>query len=106
MVTVDAFPVGVTGEEGRQDIRKLFHKMRFLLPFGALLGMGARMSADQHADVNIELNEISAASTPVLQRLTRPVRFVMATGDSLGSTDGQMDEGEPASIRSSPSTPT
>lgn len=32
VVTVDAFPHGLTGEEGAERIRKLFHKMRFLLP--------------------------------------------------------------------------
>ncbi|HZM79736.1 MAG TPA: alpha/beta hydrolase [Candidatus Limnocylindrales bacterium] len=93
VVTVDAFPVGLTGEQGHERIRKLFRRMRFFLPIGALLGMGAKMTADQHADVNIELNEIAAASVPVLNRLTRPVRFVMATGDSLGSKDGEMEQG-------------
>ena len=51
------------------------------------------MTADQHADVNIELNEIAAASGPVLERVTCPVRFVLATGDSLGSQDGEMEQG-------------
>ncbi len=93
VVTVDAFPVGLTGEEGHERIRKLFRRMRLLLPIAARLGLGARMTADQHADVNIELNEIAANSVPVLDRLTCPVRFVMATGDSLGSKDGEMEQG-------------
>ncbi|GIG02983.1 alpha/beta fold hydrolase [Catellatospora citrea] len=92
-VTVDAFPVGLTGAEGQERIRKLFGRMRWLFPIAARLGLAARMSADQHADVNIELNEIAAAGVPVLERLSRPVRFVLATGDSLGSKDGEMDEG-------------
>jgi hypothetical protein len=49
------------------------------------------MTADQHADVNIEANAIAAASVPLLDRLTCPVRFVMATGDSLGTRDGEME---------------
>ncbi|PWK86958.1 pimeloyl-ACP methyl ester carboxylesterase [Lentzea atacamensis] len=88
-VIVDAFPVGLTGEAGR----KLFRRYRLLLPISARLGLGARMSADEHADINIELNEIAADSVPVLGRLTRPVRFVLATGDSLGSEAGEMEEG-------------
>jgi pimeloyl-ACP methyl ester carboxylesterase len=96
LVTVDAMPVGLTGEAGRERIRTLFRRYRFLLPISARLGLGARMSADQHADVNIDLNEISAASVPVLERLTCPVRFVLATGNSLGSKDGEMEEGRAA----------
>src|SRR5262249_36147189 len=53
----------------------------------------ARMSADQHVDVNIEGNEIAAASVPVLDRVTCPVWFVMATGDSLGTKGGEMEQG-------------
>ncbi|MEU7869880.1 alpha/beta fold hydrolase [Dactylosporangium sp. NPDC049140] len=93
VVVVDAFPVGLTGAEGAARIRKLFRRMRLFFPIASRLGLAARMSADQHADVNIELNEIAAASVPVLERATRPVRFVLATGDSLGSSGGEMDEG-------------
>jgi pimeloyl-ACP methyl ester carboxylesterase len=93
VVTVDAFPVGVTGEEGREAIRKMFRRWRLLLPIAARFGLAARMTADQHADVNIEFNEIAAASVPVLDRLTCPVRFVMATGDSLGTQGGEMEQG-------------
>jgi pimeloyl-ACP methyl ester carboxylesterase len=93
VVCVDAFPVGVTGEEGREQIRKMFRRWRFLLPIAARLGLAARMTADQHADVNIEVNEIAAASVPVLDRLTCPVWFVMATGDSLGTKGGEMELG-------------
>jgi pimeloyl-ACP methyl ester carboxylesterase len=93
LVTVDAFPVGLTGEAGRERIRKTFRGYRLLLPIAALFGLGARMSADQHADVGIDANEIAAASVPVLGRLTCPVRFVLATGDSLGSEAGEMEQG-------------
>ena len=51
------------------------------------------MSADQHAEVNIEVNEIAAASAPVLERLTCPVRFVLATGGNLGAGDEEMERG-------------
>lgn len=93
VVIVDAFPVGLTGEAGRERIRKLFRRVRWLLPIASRLGMGARMTADEHAEVNIELNEIGDASVPVLDPITRPVRFVLATGDSLGSRNGEMEQG-------------
>jgi pimeloyl-ACP methyl ester carboxylesterase len=93
VVCVDAFPVGVTGEAGHAAIRKMFRRWRVFLPIAAPFGLAARMTADQHADVNIELNEIGAASVPVLDRLTCPVRFVLATGDSLGTKGGEMEQG-------------
>src|SRR5215831_11103323 len=93
VVCVDAFPAGLTGEEARDRVRKMFRGWRLLLPIAARLGLAARMTADQHADFGIELNEIGAASVPVLDRLTCPVRFVMATGDSLGTRDGEMEHG-------------
>lgn len=92
VVNVDgALPVGLTGEEGHERIRKLFRKIRLLLPLVAPFGLAARMSADQHAEVNIELNELAASCAPVLERVTCSVRYVLATGDSLGSRDGEQD---------------
>ncbi|MGW0050150.1 alpha/beta fold hydrolase [Nocardia cyriacigeorgica] len=96
VVTVDSAPYGLTGPEGAERIRKLFHRMRFLLPLTRPFGMAARMSAAEHAEVNIELNEIADASGPVLERLRRPVRFVVATGNSLGSEDGEMEKARTA----------
>jgi hypothetical protein len=49
------------------------------------------MSADQHADINIELNELAATCAPVLERVTCPVRYVLAAGDSFGSKDGEQE---------------
>jgi pimeloyl-ACP methyl ester carboxylesterase len=92
VVTVDAAPYGLTGEEGRERIRKQFHKMRFVLPLARPFGMAARMTAAQHAEVGIDANEVAAASVPVLSRLTCPVRFVLATGDSLGTEKGEMEQ--------------
>ncbi|MBQ1023953.1 alpha/beta hydrolase [Micromonospora sp. C95] len=96
VVTVDAFPVGLTGVAGRERIRKEFRRVRLLLPIASRFGMGARMSADQHAEVNIELNEIGAASVPVLERIACPLRFVLATGASLGNQGDEMEQGRAA----------
>jgi hypothetical protein len=64
-----------------------------VLPIASRFGMGARMSADQHAEVNIELNEIGDASVPVLERMACPLRFVLATGASLGNQGDEMEQG-------------
>ena len=62
VVAVDGgVPFGITGEEARERIRQLFHRMRWLLPIVRPFGLAARMSADQHAEYNIEVNEVSAA---------------------------------------------
>lgn len=92
VVAVDgAMPYGLTGEQGRERIRKLFHKMRFVLPLARPLGLAARMSANQHAEVNIEANEIGAAMAPVLERVRCPLRYVLATGANLGGGQEEME---------------
>jgi pimeloyl-ACP methyl ester carboxylesterase len=97
VVNVDgALPYGLTGEEGHERIRKAFRRSRLLLPLVAPFGLAARMSADRHAEVNIELNELAATCGPVLERVTCPVRYVLAAGASLGSTDGEQDEARAA----------
>jgi pimeloyl-ACP methyl ester carboxylesterase len=92
VVSVDAaVPYGITGEDARERIRRLFRRMRLLLPLARPLGLAARMTADQHAEVNIEINEISAAMAPVLDRVTCPVRYVLATGANLGAGQEEME---------------
>ncbi|MEV6173548.1 alpha/beta fold hydrolase [Streptomyces sp. NPDC051954] len=92
-VCVDgAIPYGLTGEEGRERIRVLFRRMRLLLPLVRPFGMAARMTVDQHADINIEANEINAAIEPVLDRVTYPLRYVLATGASLGGGQEEMEK--------------
>lgn len=92
VVAVDgALPCGLTGEAGRERIRKLFRRMRFLLPLARPFGFAARMSADEHAEVNIELNEMAGAVAPILERLTCPVRYVLASGSNLGGSEAEME---------------
>jgi hypothetical protein len=50
------------------------------------------MTADQHAEINIEINELSAAIWPVLDRVTCAVWYVLATGGSLGGSQEEMEE--------------
>jgi pimeloyl-ACP methyl ester carboxylesterase len=93
VVAVDGgMPYGITGEEARERIRRLFRRMRLLLPLVRPLGLAARMTADQHAEVNIEANELHAALGQVLDRLTCPVRYVLATGANLGGSQEEMEQ--------------
>ncbi|GAA3554989.1 alpha/beta hydrolase [Kribbella ginsengisoli] len=92
VVMVDgAMPYGLTGEEGQERIRKLFHKMRFVLPLARPFGMAARMSAAMHAEVNIEINEIVDSVDVELDQVTCPVRYVLATGSNLGGGEEEME---------------
>ena len=87
-----AFPWGWTDEAGHERIRKLFRGLRWLLPLGGALGLAARMSAAQHAEINIETHKLAAAFGPVLDRVTVPVRYVLATGASLGGGEEEFKE--------------
>lgn len=97
VVNVDgALPYGLTGEANRERIEKTFRRIRMLLPLVAPFGLAARMSAGEHAAVNIELNELAASCGPVLDRIGRPVRYVVGSGDSFGGSDGEHDDARAA----------
>lgn len=74
-------------EAGKEQIRRLFHRMRFAMPLARLTGNAARMNAAAHAEINIELNEIVAASGPVFDLVSFPMRFVVGEGGALGATE-------------------
>jgi pimeloyl-ACP methyl ester carboxylesterase len=74
-------------EAGREHIRALFRRYRWAMPLARLTGNAARMSTAQHAEVNIELNEIVAASGPVFDLVTFPMRFIVGSGAAMGATE-------------------
>jgi pimeloyl-ACP methyl ester carboxylesterase len=74
-------------EAGREQIRKLFRKYRWAMPLARLTGNAARMTVDQAAEVNIELNEIVADSDPVFDLVSFPMRFIVGEGGALGATE-------------------
>jgi pimeloyl-ACP methyl ester carboxylesterase len=87
-----AVPFGLTGAEARERFRSLFRRTRMLLPLARPLGLAARMTADQHADINIEINEIGAGLTPVLERVNYPLHYVLATGAHFGADELAMKQ--------------
>ncbi len=74
-------------EAGKEHIRKLFRRYRWAMPLARLLGSAARMSADQAAEVNIELNEIVADGGPLFDLVSFPMRFVVGSGGAMGATE-------------------
>jgi pimeloyl-ACP methyl ester carboxylesterase len=74
-----------------ERVRQWWRRLRLLLPVLSRLGMAAKMSAEQHAQSNIELIEISATLGPILDGVTCPVRYVVATGANLGGGHDEME---------------
>jgi pimeloyl-ACP methyl ester carboxylesterase len=79
-----AFPWGWTDEAGHERVRKLFRQTSLLLPLGRPFGLAGGMSAAQHAEINIEIHKIADALNPVLDSVRVPVRYVVASGASMG----------------------
>lgn len=85
IIAIDsAVPYGLTGEESQKRIYKLFNRLKWILPVIAPLGLAAKMSAKQHAEINIEINEISAKLEQTLLDINIPVWYVFASGESRG----------------------
>ncbi|WP_329112948.1 alpha/beta fold hydrolase [Streptomyces sp. NBC_01465] len=80
-------------EAMEQRIRKQFKRMGWFLPLLRPTGLTARMSAEQMAECNIELGKVAreAALGPVLDGITVPVRYVVASGTSLGSKGDEQE---------------
>jgi pimeloyl-ACP methyl ester carboxylesterase len=87
-VLVDgAYPYDWLDEAMEQRIRKLFRRMGWFLPLLRPTGLTPRMTAEQQANSNIELGRLSRERElgPVLDAITVPVRYVVASGTSFGS---------------------
>lgn len=92
LVSVDgAYPFDWIDDAGRERIRSLFRRLSWMFPIASRFGLAARFSGEQHAEINIEVNEILGAIGPVLDRLECPVRFVVASGAHLGATASELE---------------
>ena len=92
VVSVDgAYPYDWIDDAARERIRKLFRLLGWMFPIASRIGLAARFSAAQHAEVNIEINEISGALGPVLDSLTVAVRYVVGLGAHLGASTEEME---------------
>ncbi|HWS34951.1 MAG TPA: alpha/beta hydrolase [Actinoplanes sp.] len=76
-----------------EGMRKLWRRLGLLMTLLRPLGLTPRMTAEQMADSNIEVGEIGRERTlgPVLDSITVPVRYVNASGTSLGSKGDQQE---------------
>ncbi|WP_217552839.1 alpha/beta fold hydrolase [Streptomyces sp. GbtcB6] len=93
-VLVDgAEPYDWLDEAMEQRIRKMFRRMGWFLPLLRPTGLTPRMTPQEMADCNIELGRISRERElgPVLDGITVPVRYVLASGASLGSKGDEQE---------------
>jgi pimeloyl-ACP methyl ester carboxylesterase len=93
-VLVDgALPYDWLDDAMERRIRKLFRRMSWFLPLLRPTGLAPRMTADQQADSNIEVGRISRERElgPVLDAITVPVRYVLASGTSFGSKGDEQE---------------
>jgi pimeloyl-ACP methyl ester carboxylesterase len=93
-VLVDgALPYDWLDEAMAQRIRKLFRRMAWFQPLLRPTGLVPRMTAEQQADSNIELGRLSGVSElgPVLDSISVPVRYVVASGTSFGSRGDEQE---------------
>jgi len=76
-----------------QRIRKLFKRMSWFMPLLRPTGLTPRMGAMQMGDINIELGKLARERelAPVLDDITVPTRYVVASGTSLGSKGDEQE---------------
>ncbi|WP_262062138.1 alpha/beta fold hydrolase [Streptomyces sp. STR69] len=88
-----AQPYDWLDEAMERRIRKLFGRMGWFLPLLRPTGLTPRMNARQMADTNIELGKLAREHdlAPVLDAITVPVRYVVASGASLGSKGDEQE---------------
>ena len=74
-------------------IRKLFRRLNWFMPLLRPTGLTPRLSATQQAESNIELGKLARVRElgPVLDNITVPTRYVVASGTSLGSKGDEQE---------------
>ncbi|MET9212612.1 MULTISPECIES: alpha/beta fold hydrolase [unclassified Nocardia] len=94
-VLVDgAFPYDWLDDAMEERIRTLFKRLSWFMPLMRPTGLAPRMTAAQQAESNIELGKLSRTSElgPVLDAITVPVRYVVASGTSFGSKRDEQEK--------------
>jgi pimeloyl-ACP methyl ester carboxylesterase len=79
-------------DEMEQGIRTAFRRLRWLMVPLRVTGLTPRMTAPEMAECNIEVGRLARERElgPVLDRITVPTSYVLASGTSFGSRgDGQ-----------------
>ncbi len=94
-VLVDgAQPYDWLDEAMEPRIRKQFRRMSWFIPLLRPTGLTPRMTAEQMANSNIELGQLAREHElgPVIDNITVPTRYVVASGTSLGSRGDEQEQ--------------
>jgi len=88
-----AFPYDWLDDAMEQRIRKMFRRLNWFMPLLRPTGLTPRMTAEQQANSNIEIGKISRERElgPVLDNITVPARYVVASGTSFGSKGDEQE---------------
>jgi pimeloyl-ACP methyl ester carboxylesterase len=88
-----AQPYDWLDEAMEQRIRKTFRRLGWFMPLLRPTGLTPRMNAEEMANSNIELGRLAreSALNPVLDNITVPARYVVASGSSLGSKGDEQE---------------
>lgn len=80
-------------KEMEQKIPKLFKRMSLLMLLLRPTGLTPRMTAEQMANSNIEAGRLARTRElgPVVDNITVPVRYVLASGASFGSKGDEQE---------------
>jgi pimeloyl-ACP methyl ester carboxylesterase len=90
LILVDgAYPIAMFTDADKEQVHRSFRKMAFLLPILARFGKAARMSADQAADFNIELDGVLGELGSSYEKISLPTYFICASKRSMGGTEAQ-----------------
>ncbi|KAF2172154.1 hypothetical protein M409DRAFT_49892 [Zasmidium cellare ATCC 36951] len=88
-----AFPYDWLDEDMERRIRKLFRQLNWFMPLLRPTGLVPRMTGEQQANSNIELGVVSSNANflPVLDRISVPALYVVASGVSFGSRGNEQE---------------
>jgi pimeloyl-ACP methyl ester carboxylesterase len=80
-----AFPIAMFDDKARLAARAQFRRLALLMRIAAAAGRGARMSADQAADLVIEMDTANGGLASEFAALDCPAAFVLGSGAHSGA---------------------
>ncbi|WP_202637764.1 alpha/beta fold hydrolase [Bailinhaonella thermotolerans] len=91
LVLIDgAFPISMFDDAGKDGVRRQFRRLGWIMRILAALGLSAKMTPAQSAELVIELDAVNGRLGPDFEALTIPAVYVVGTGAHSGASDQEM----------------